>query len=75
MLRSEKRLDVEAERKRLDRDLTLLERDIATVEGKLGNSAFVERAPAAVVEEHRQRHNRLLEQRTVLKQARDRLSG
>ena len=41
---------------------------------KLQNNSFVERAPAAVVEEHRRRLNDLNAQLTKLKQAREGLS-
>ena len=44
------------------------------METKLQNNAFVERAPAAVVEEHRRRLNDLNAQLTKLKQAREGLS-
>ena len=48
-------IDVEAERKRLDKEIQRLEGEIAKVHGKLGNESFVARAPAAVVEQEKQR--------------------
>ena len=48
-------IDVAAEQARLDKEITRLEGEIAKAEGKLGNASFVERAPAAVVEQERQR--------------------
>jgi valyl-tRNA synthetase len=44
------------------------------VEAKLQNDAFVERAPAAVVEEHRRRLSNLNAQLAKWKQAREGLS-
>src|SRR3546814_212085 len=44
-------IDVEAERLRLGKEIERLEREIAKAQGKLSNASFVERAPAAVVEQ------------------------
>src|SRR5438876_702032 len=49
--------DQERERERLNQEIGRIEDEIRTVEAKLQNNAFVERAPAAVVEEHRRRLN------------------
>ncbi len=48
-------VDVEAERARLGKEIARLEAETAKAESKLGNASFVERAPAAVVEQERQR--------------------
>jgi valyl-tRNA synthetase len=48
-------IDVEAERKRLAKDLAAAEAEIEGVERKLANAAFIERAPAEVVEKNRAR--------------------
>jgi valyl-tRNA synthetase len=48
-------VDVEAERVRLGKEIARLEAEIAKAQAKLGNASFVERAPAAVVEQERQR--------------------
>ncbi|GIJ75329.1 valine--tRNA ligase [Virgisporangium ochraceum] len=42
-------IDVAAERARLAKDLAAAEKEVAQCRGKLGNAAFVEKAPAAVV--------------------------
>ncbi len=62
------------ERERLDTEIARIEGELRTVESKLQNNAFVERAPAAVVEEHRRRLNDLNAQLTKLRQAREGLS-
>jgi valyl-tRNA synthetase len=48
-------IDVEAERSRLHKELDRVRREIETIERKLSNSSFVDRAPKEVVEENRRR--------------------
>jgi valyl-tRNA synthetase len=48
-------VDREAEKVRLDKEITRLAGEIGKAEGKLANPAFVDRAPAAVVAQERQR--------------------
>jgi valyl-tRNA synthetase len=48
-------VDPQAERERLGKEAGRLEAEIAKARGKLGNAAFVERAPAAVVSQERER--------------------
>ena len=48
-------IDREAERARLEKEIARLEQDIARAQAKLGTASFVERAPAAVVEQERVR--------------------
>jgi valyl-tRNA synthetase len=48
-------LDVAAERRRAEKDLAAARAEIETVERKLGNPSFVERAPADVVAKNRAR--------------------
>ncbi|UJW32311.1 valine--tRNA ligase [Saccharothrix sp. AJ9571] len=43
-------VDVVAERKRLEKDLGLAEKELKQTEGKLGNQAFLDKAPDAVVD-------------------------
>jgi valyl-tRNA synthetase len=65
--------DKAAECERLDKEIAKIEEELRTVEGKLKNESFVGRAPAAVVEEHRQRKKDFSEQLKKLQKARDNL--
>ena len=48
-------VDVEAERKRLERDLAAARKEAQSMTAKLGNEAFTARAPAEVIEKSRAR--------------------
>jgi valyl-tRNA synthetase len=48
-------IDVAAERERLDKEIARLQAEVAKTQAKLGNTSFVDRAPAAVVEQERKR--------------------
>ena len=65
--------DRSCEGERLDKEIARIEAELRTVEGKLQNKSFVDRAPAEVVEEHRQRQKNFSEQLHKLKQARESL--
>ncbi|MEY2486192.1 MAG: valyl-tRNA synthetase [Verrucomicrobiota bacterium] len=66
-------VDRAAERERLDKEIAKLESELRTVKAKLENKSFVDRAPGAVVEEHRERQRNFAEQLAKLTQARERL--
>jgi valyl-tRNA synthetase len=66
-------IDVMAERERLDREISRLQSESDKARAKLDNASFVQRAPAAVVEQERERLagfsttlDRLREQRAKL---------
>jgi valyl-tRNA synthetase len=65
-------VDLAAEKERLAKEIAKLEKELETVQKKLANANFVDRAPAAVVEEHRQRE-RDFDSR--LEQLRERVAG
>jgi valyl-tRNA synthetase len=48
-------IDVDVERERLDKEIARLQNEIGKTQGKLSNASFVDRAPAAVVEQERKR--------------------
>jgi valyl-tRNA synthetase len=62
--------DQSAERDRLDKEIARLENELRVVEAKLSNASFVDRAPPAIVQEHRQRQTDFNEQLTQLRKAR-----
>jgi valyl-tRNA synthetase len=66
--------DSARERERLDKEMAKIENELRTAENKLKNKSFVDRAPAAVVDEHRKRLKDLSEQLARLKQAREGLN-
>ena len=68
-------IDIAAERDRLGKTLARLDKEAAGLRGKLGNAAFVARAPEEVVDENRARLEALEEETAVLRAAHARLSG
>jgi valyl-tRNA synthetase len=62
------------ERQRLGQEIAKNENELRAAENKLKNKSFVERAPAAVVEEHRKRVKDLSAKLATLKQAREDLN-
>ena len=48
-------IDKDAEITRLDREIGKLENDLSRLRGKLGNAAFVDKAPAAVVNKEKEK--------------------
>jgi valyl-tRNA synthetase len=65
--------DTAREGERLEKEISKIEGELGAVEAKLENKSFVERAPAAVVEEHRRRLKEFTAQLAKLKQAREAL--
>ncbi|MGA8481232.1 MAG: valine--tRNA ligase [Chthoniobacterales bacterium] len=65
-------VDLPAEKERLAKEIAKLENELETVRKKLANANFVDRAPAAVVEEHRQRERDF---NSRLDQLRERVTG
>jgi len=66
--------DKTRERERLDKEIAKIANDLRALEAKLQNSSFIDRAPAAVVEDHRRRLKDLSGQLAKLEQARAGLS-
>ena len=66
-------VDHAGERERLEKEIAKIESELKTVNKKLKNKSFVDRAPRQVVELHRQRQRNFTEQLAKLKQARERL--
>jgi valyl-tRNA synthetase len=66
--------DKTRERERLDKEIARIEREAKVIESKLESRAFLDGAPAAVVEEHRQRLKAFSAQLAKLKQARGALT-
>ena len=67
--------DVAAEITRLTKELAKIEADLAKVEQKLNQPSFVTKAPAAVLQEHRQRQADLQAKRDRVRTALDRLKA
>lgn len=68
-------IDLEAERERLGKEITRLEGEIAKANAKLGNESFVARAPAAVVQQERERLEGFTQALVRLRDQRDRLAA
>jgi valyl-tRNA synthetase len=68
-------VDFAAERERLQKELAGLEQNLAGYERKLSNPSFVERAPAAVVEEEKRRRAEALENKAKVEEALARIVG
>ena len=68
-------IDAGEARKRLDKELATLDKDITSTEKKLGNADFVARAPIEIVEENRERVKDWTLRRDKLKAARAALEG
>ena len=66
-------IDLDAEKKRLDREIARVEGEIRKCQGKLASETFVANAPAAVVEQERARLAEWTAQVAALSAQRERL--
>ncbi len=65
------KIDIEAETARLNKEIKRLESEIAKANGKLTNENFVQKAPAAVIEQEKQR---VIDFTTLLNKVQEQLS-
>lgn len=68
-------VDFAAEKERLKKELDGLNKNLEGYARKLGNPSFVDRAPAAVVEEEKRRQSEALESKAKIEAALERISG
>ena len=68
-------IDIVAEQTRLEKELATLRKDVAKFDAKLANASFVDRAPAAVVQEQRDRRTDATLRRGRIERALARLGG
>ena len=68
-------IDFAVERERLKKELDGLNKNLEGYARKLSNASFVERAPAAVVEEEKRRQAEALENKAKIEAALERISG
>ncbi|MBQ8784475.1 MAG: valine--tRNA ligase [Alphaproteobacteria bacterium] len=68
-------VDFAAERERLQKELAGLNKNLESYARKLNNPAFVDKAPAAVVEEERRRQAEALENKAKVEEALQRIVG
>ena len=68
-------VDFAAEKERLQKELEGLNKNLEGYAKKLGNANFVERAPAAVVEEEKRRQAEALESKAKIEAALERIAG
>jgi valyl-tRNA synthetase len=68
-------IDVGAERKRLEKDRENIAKQIKSIDGKLSNQGFVDKAPAEVVQQQRDKLSELREQLTSVEAAMSKLGA
>ncbi|MBM3458253.1 MAG: valine--tRNA ligase, partial [Armatimonadetes bacterium] len=68
-------VDLDAERKRAQKELDGVRKELSGVEGKLSNGQFLERAPAEIVEKQRRIQAELRERVVALEARLQRLGG
>ncbi|MDP9254124.1 MAG: valine--tRNA ligase [Verrucomicrobiota bacterium] len=66
--------DKEPERGRLEKEIAKIENELRMVNSKLSNSAFLDKAPAEVVQEHQRRKTDFTDRLAQLKRAREALN-
>ncbi|MFZ1051376.1 MAG: hypothetical protein WAN41_11845, partial [Candidatus Sulfotelmatobacter sp.] len=71
----ERKIDVAAERERLNKDRDKIEKEFANNQRQLSNEQFLAKAPANVVEGLRRREQQLVSVRDKIKRQLDELSG
>ena len=67
-------VDLEAEKKRLEKELADVEKKLMQINAKLSNEGFLAKAPAAVIEEQRANGVKLTEKAKLLKESIDKLN-
>jgi valyl-tRNA synthetase len=68
-------IDLDAEKSRLEKELTKVASDIARVDAKLGNADFIARAPEEVVEGEREKREEAVARRGKINEALERLKS
>ncbi len=66
-------IDFDAEQARLDKELGKVVKEVASIDGRLNNKAFVDKAPAKIVDENKARRAEFIEQQSKLMAAIERL--
>ncbi|OPX91055.1 valine--tRNA ligase [Pelotomaculum sp. PtaB.Bin117] len=68
-------IDIEQEAARLRKELAVLEKDLARVNGKLNNQGFLSKAPADVIEKEKKKENELTGKQTAIRERLSMLVG
>jgi valyl-tRNA synthetase len=68
-------IDLDAERKRLEKEMAKVEADINRVDAKLANAEFIKRAPENVVEGEREKRQEAEARRSKIREALERLKA
>ncbi|MDC0088350.1 class I tRNA ligase family protein, partial [Akkermansiaceae bacterium] len=63
-------IDVEAERSRLDKEISKIEKEVKKCEGKLGNKAFTDKAPVELVDREKARRDEWAQKLSQLQEMR-----